>query len=382
MEVMDARTEQSIAKPTPLAAMHKHLGARMVEFAGFLMPLSYTGIIPEHLAVRERAGLFDLSHMGELLVEGNGASLLLERALTNSVMRLAVDQAQYTLICAADGGVVDDIIVYRIAEQRYLLCVNAANIARDKAWLDDLNRAAGARIDDLSEATALIAIQGPRAEELLVPLTPLDLRTLKRFHSAQSALAMIQCRIARTGYTGEDGFEMFLDAASAEPLFSRLLEAGADRGLRPCGLGARDTLRMEAALPLYGHELDRSTTPLEAGLNGYVRFGRGFIGESALDDENRGGLRKRLIGLRTEDGRSLARPGHRIYLEGKPVGVVTSGTFAPSFNRPLAMGYIAGGVAAPPGAPFMIEIRNKMVPAVAMALPFYRRAKAQGGGRE
>jgi len=374
MDLMDTSAEPEI-KSTPLVAVHKRLGARMVEFAGFLMPLSYAGIIVEHRAVRTHAGIFDLSHMGELMIEGHGAADLLEHALTNSVARLSADQAQYTLICAADGGVIDDIIVYRVADQRFLLCVNAANIAQDKAWLEELARTAGARIDDLSQATGLIAIQGPRALEILAPLTELNLPQLKRFHSAQSRVAEIACRIARTGYTGEDGFELFVEAESVETLFTRLLEAGENRGLRPCGLGARDSLRMEAGLPLYGHELDRATTPLEAGLESFVRFGRGFVGERALVEEKGTGLRKRLIGMRTEDGRSMARPGYRIYLQGKPVGTVTSGTFAPSFDRPLAMGYVEGAVEAAAGARLEIEIRNKLVAAAVTALPFYRRVK-------
>jgi len=375
MDLMNASAE-SEAKSTPLLAVHRRLGARMVEFAGFLMPLSYAGIIPEHLAVRAQAGVFDLSHMGELMVEGEGATDLLEHALTNSVARLKVDQAQYTLICDEQGGVVDDIIVYRIADQRFLLCVNAANTAQDKAWLEALARAATVTIQDLSEATGLIAIQGPRALEILTPLTEFDLAACKRFHSAQCKVTGISCRIARTGYTGEDGFELFVEAQSAEALFNRLLEAGEGHGLRPCGLGARDTLRMEAGLALYGHELDRATTPLEAGLKSYVRFGRGFVGERALEKERRAGVRKRLIGLRTEDGRSLARPGYRIWRQGQPVGMVTSGTFAPSFECPLAMGYVDGAVQTQADARFDVEIRNKRVAAIATALPFYRRAKS------
>jgi aminomethyltransferase len=370
-------------KHTSLFGLHRKLGARMTQFGGFEMPLNYTGIIEEHLAVRSAAGIFDLSHMGEFDLRGPGALALLEHALTNSAARLADCQAQYTLMCTPDGGTIDDLIVYRLGAERYMLCVNAANIDVDREWLHGLNRD-GAELRDLSAETALVAIQGPKAHAILAPITELSLDSIAldsmaRFHIASGRVAGIQnCIVARTGYTGEDGFEIFLDAARAEHLFEALIDAGQAEGLRPCGLGARDTLRMEAGLPLYGHELDRTTSPLDAGLATFVRFGRGFVGEEALAAERASRLRKRLVGIRTEDGKSIARQGYKLFHDGGEVGVVTSGTFAPSFNRPLAMAYVsasAGEAAFATGSALEVEIRNRKVAAAIVQLPFYRRER-------
>ena len=347
----------------------------MTEFAGFEMPVSYGGIIEEHRAVRGAAGLFDLSHMGEFELRGPHALELLERALTNSAARLGESQAQYTLACLESGGVIDDLIVYKLESERYMLCVNAANIAPDRDRLMELNRAR-ADFEDVSEGTALVAIQGPRALEILQTKSAVALAQIKRFRTAAGAVAGMQCLIARTGYTGEDGFELFVPAHHAMALFEAILEAGRDRGLVPCGLGARDTLRMEAGLPLYGHELDRETTPLEAGLAPFVKFGREFAGSQALAAEQAGGLRKRLLGIRTRDGRSIARQGYQILHDGKPVGVITSGSFAPSFGRPLAMAYIADPDIGE-GAGVDVVIRGRNVAADVVALPFYRLARRE-----
>ena len=246
---------------TVLYPIHSKLHARMTEFAGFEMPVSYSGIIEEHRAVRSAAGLFDLSHMGEFELHGPHALELLERALTNSAARLAEGQAQYTLLCLESAGVIDDLIVYRLGPQHYMLCVNAANIDPDRERLMELNRG-GADFRDISAQTALVAIQGPKAIAIAqaVAGTPLD--SIKKFRAATAIVAGVKCLVARTGYTGEDGFELFVAAADATRLFEGLLDAGRQDGLLPCGLGARDTLRMEAGLPLYGHELDRETTPI------------------------------------------------------------------------------------------------------------------------
>ncbi|HZO83566.1 MAG TPA: glycine cleavage system aminomethyltransferase GcvT [Candidatus Binataceae bacterium] len=355
---------------TPLFALHQRLGAKMTAFGGFEMPLSYAGIIQEHRAVRSRAGIFDLSHMGEFELSGPGALDLLERAMSNSAARLAVGRAQYTLMCTPEGGTIDDLIVYRLADAHFMLCVNAANIAGDREWLLGLG-AADAGFRDVSEETALVAVQGPQAESTLRALGAELLGAMRRFGVADCEVAGVRCLAARTGYTGEDGFELFTPAASAERLFAAILEAGAPRGLVPCGLGARDTLRMEAGLPLYGHELDRATSPLEAGLGAFVKLGRNFVGAAALAAQQREGPPRRLAGLRTTDGRSIARQGYKVLHDGAEIGVVTSGTFAPSFNRPLAMAYLAAAAGAP--ATVEVEIRNHRVPADVVALPFYRR---------
>ncbi len=370
-----------LVKRTPLASLHRKLGARMTEFGGFAMPLSYSGIIQEHLAVRHAAGLFDLSHMGEFHLEGPRALPLLERALTNSAARLGDGQAQYTIMCADDGGTIDDLIVYRLGAEHYMLCVNASNIATDWAWLTDLNRhvatmtdcSDGAIMTDRSDDTALVAIQGPRAVAILARITTLPLASIGRFRTAEGEVAGVSSLVARTGYTGEDGFEVFCAAADAERLFDALMTAGAADGLQPCGLGARDTLRMEASLPLYGHELDRATSPLEANLKPFVKFDRSFVGAAALTAQRDGGMSRRLAGIRTDDGKSIARQGYKLFREGREVGIITSGTYAPSFDRPLAMAYLATSAALADGDRLEVAIRDRVVAATIIPLPFYRR---------
>jgi aminomethyltransferase len=357
---------------TTLFEMHRRLGARMTAFGGFEMPVSYAGIIDEHLAVRSRAGIFDLGHMGEFELTGAPALALLERAMTNSAARLEVGRAQYTLMCTHEGGTIDDLIVYRLGEARYMLCVNASNIAADREWLFELG-AKGAGFRDLSDETGLVAVQGPQTQAILQPLSRLPLNGIRRFAVAEAEVAGVRCVVARTGYTGEDGFELFTGADAAETLFSAILEAGKPAGMMPCGLGARDTLRMEAGLALYGHELDRATSPLEAGLDPFVKLGREFVGAEVLAAQQRDGLRRRLAGIRTEDGRSVARQGYKLFVGESEVGVMTSGTFAPSFNRPLGMAYLATAAGALDRVE--VEIRNRRVVAAVRGLPFYRRDK-------
>jgi len=359
-------------KRTPLASLHRRLGARMTEFGGFAMPLSYRGIIEEHLAVRHASGLFDLSHMGEFHLEGPRALMLLERALTNSAARLTDGQAQYTIMCADDGGTLDDLIVYRLAAEHYMLCVNASNIATDWAWLAGLNRE-GATLTDRSDDTALIALQGPRALAIMARVTTLPLASITRFRTAHGEVAGVASLVGRTGYTGEDGFEVFCAAADGERLFEALMTAGDPDGAQPCGLGARDTLRMEASLLLYGHELDRATSPLEANLKPFVKFNRDFIGAATLTAQRDGGISRQLAGLRTDDGKSIARQGYKLFRDGAEVGVITSGTYAPSFERPLAMAYLATDANLADGAHLEVAIRNRMVAATVVPLPFYRR---------
>ncbi len=367
-------------KRTALFALHQKLGARMTIFGGFEMPVSYGGIIGEHLAVRSAAGLFDLSHMGEFEVSGPHALALLERAFTNSAARLRDGQAQYTIMCAEDGGTIDDLIVYRRGAADYLLCVNASNIAVDWEWISGLNRTIGAGLRDVSDETALVAVQGPKGVPILASLAEFPIGDVPRFAIATGKVAGAGCLAARTGYTGEDGFELFMAPADASRVFSAILDAGQRDGVVPCGLGARDTLRLEAGLPLYGHELDRATSPLEAGLNVFVKLDRPFVGEPALRAQRAGGLRKRLIGLQSDDARSIARQGYKIFRGGREAGVVTSGTLGPTIDRPIAMGYAATGeispTAATVGEALEVEIRNRRVPATIVKLPFYRRAQA------
>jgi aminomethyltransferase len=367
-------------KRTTLFAFHQKLGARMTVFGGFEMPVSYGGIISEHLAVRSAAGAFDLSHMGEFEVRGSKALELLERAFTNSAARLHDGQAQYTIMCAEDGGTIDDLIVYRRAADDYLLCVNASNIAADWEWLSQLNRAVGSDLRDVCEQTALVAVQGPQASAILAPLADFPIAELARFAFSEGRVAGMQCLAARTGYTGEDGFELFVSSLEGEKVFGAVLDAGRASGLAPCGLGARDTLRLEAGLPLYGHELDRATSPVEAGLKAFIRLGRPFVGETALRAQHDQGPRKRLIGIETDDARSIARQGYRIFRAGREMGIVTSGTMGPSVGRPVAMAYLSAGEIAPPppvdATAVEVEIRNRQTPATIVKLPFYRRPRA------
>jgi len=362
-------------KRTVLFDLHQKLGARMTVFGGFEMPVSYSGIIEEHLAVRNSAGIFDLSHMGEFEISGPHALATLERAFTNSAARLKQGQAQYTIMCAEDGGTIDDLIVYRLGPERYMLCVNASNIEADREWIVELN-GGRARFEDVSDATALIAVQGPVAVAILATLAEFPIADVGRFGVAEGTVAGITCLAARTGYTGEDGFELFVDNAGARELFEAILDIGAAASIKPVGLGARDTLRLEAGLPLYGHELDRNSSPLEAGLSTFVKLGRNFVGSTALTAQNKQGLKKQLIGLQTDDGRMVARQGYRVFRNGGEAGVVTSGTFAPSIQRPIAMAYLAGAGAknAPQvGEPVEVEIRNRKTRATIVQRPFYRR---------
>jgi len=365
----------NVPKRTVLFELHQKLGARMTVFGGFEMPVSYSGIIEEHLAVRATVGIFDLSHMGEFEIRGPHGLEILERMFTNSASRLSDGQAQYTIMCAEDGGTIDDLIVYRLGDERYMLCVNASNIAADREWILEVNHGR-AEFEDLSDATALVALQGPAAVAILSALADFPIVNVARFGVASGKIAGVTCLAARTGYTGEDGFELFVENGGARRLFEAILDAGASANIKPVGLGARDTLRLEAGLPLYGHELDRNSSPLEAGLSPFVKLGRPFIGAPALEVQHRDGIKKKLIGLRTDDGKMIARQGYRVFRDGLESGVVTSGSFAPSIQRPIAMAYVEGVAGPASGDLLEIEIRNRKIPATVVRRPFYRRGEA------
>jgi aminomethyltransferase len=366
---------EQVPHETPLAARHDALGARMIDFAGWRMPVQYDSILEEHRAVRERVGLFDLSHMGELMIEGPEAASGLARALVSDPASLAVGRAQYSMICAPDGGIIDDLIVYRLADERFLVVANAGNATVVSDTLAE--RLAGTRaiLDDQSLATGLVAIQGPRSVEVLSALTELDLSGLRYYAIADGHVAGIPALVARTGYTGEDGFELFVEWSRTPELWDALATAvGASDG-RPVGLGARDTLRLEAGMPLYGNELDRSTNPYEAGLGRVVKLTKeaDFVGRAALERVASDGPRRRLVGLIVE-GRGIARHGYAIRsADGqRPTGEVTSGTQSPTLGTPIAMGYVASADAEP-GTALEIAIRDGWVPARVVELPFYRR---------
>jgi len=360
---------------TPLIERHQALGAKLVEFGGWLMPLQYDGILEEHRAVREAAGLFDLSHMGELFVEGPEAGPGLAAALVSDPTALAVGRAHYSMIVAPDGGIIDDLIVYRLAAERFLVVANAANAGVVSDALAERLAGRKAILDDRSLATALVAIQGPRSAGILATRTPIDLSVIRYYGIAEGEVAGIPALVARTGYTGEDGFEIFVDLPAGIRIWDALTEAGQAAGLRPVGLGARDTLRLEAGMPLYGNELDRSTNPFEAGLGRVVRFDKAgdFVGRAALEKVAAAGPTKRLVGLAMR-GRGVARHGYPVLAAERRTGVVTSGTVSPTLGLPIAMAYVAPGDAEP-GTMLAVDVRERPVAAEVVPLPFYRRAR-------
>jgi aminomethyltransferase len=362
-------------RATPLVERHEALGARLVDFAGWRMPIQYAGILEEHRAVRERAGLFDLCHMGELFVDGPDAGDALAGAVTTDPRTLEVGRAHYSMICAADGGILDDLIVYRLAADRFLVVANASNAAVVSDALAERFADRRAILDDRSLATALVAVQGPAARGILAPLTALDLDAIRYYGIAEGAVAGIPALVARTGYTGEDGFEVFVDAAAGPALWDALMAAGRPAGLVPVGLGARDTLRLEAGMPLYGNELDRSTTPFEAGLGRVVKLAKegGFVGRDALAKAAESEPRRRLVGLVVR-GRGIARHGHPVWAGERSTGAVTSGTMSPTLGVPIAMAYVAPGDAAP-GTMLDVEIRDARAAAEVVPLPFYTRPR-------
>jgi aminomethyltransferase len=365
---------QEVLLATPLADRHLALGARMVEFAGWSMPVQYAGILDEHRAVRSRAGLFDLSHMGELFVEGTDAAKALGYALISEPASLRVGRAHYSMICFPDGGILDDLIVYRLGEERFMVVANASNAATVSDALAERIKGFKVVLDDRSLATALVAIQGPLSLQVLAPLTDIAIADLHYYAIGEGRVAGVPALVARTGYTGEDGFELFVEVASAGRIWDALMEAGRSAGVVPVGLGARDTLRLEAGMPLYGNELGRDTTPYEAGLGRVVKLGKegDFIGRAALEKADAAGPRKKLIGLVVR-GRGIARHGYEVFAGDRRTGVVTSGTLSPTLGEPIAMAY-ATPSDAEPGTILEVGIRDQRVPVEVVVLPFYRRA--------
>ena len=358
---------------TPLADRHLGLGARMVEFAGWSMPVQYAGILEEHRAVRTRAGLFDLSHMGELFVDGTDAAKALGYALVSDPAALQVGRAQYSMICFPGGGVLDDLIVYRLGEDRFMVVANASNAAAVSDALAERIEGFRVVLDDRSLATALVAIQGPLSRQVMAPLTDLAIADLRNYAIGDGHVAGQPALVARTGYTGEDGFEVFVDVPSAGHVWDALMEAGRSAGVVPVGLGARDTLRLEAGMPLYGNELGADTTPYEAGLGRVVKLGKegDFVGRAALENAEADGPRKKLVGLAVR-GRGIARHGYELFAGDRRTGAITSGTLSPTLGEPIAMAYVAPSDAEP-GTILEVKIRDQRVPAQVVALPFYRR---------
>ncbi len=362
-------------KHTPLHDAHVRAGAKLVEFAGWRMPVQYSGVIEEHRAVRSAAGLFDVSHMGEIRVSGAGAERFLQRMTPNDVAKLRPGRAHYSSLLTEEGTYIDDLLVYSLGEGRYLLVVNASNADGDHRWLADHLEAGAAgdlELADVSGDYALLALQGPAATEVLQGLTDVALAEIKRYGFAEGRVNGGDAIVSRTGYTGEDGFELYVAPRDAEALWEALLEAGRPAGLLPAGLGARDTLRLEAAMALYGHEIDRTTTPFEAGLGWTVKLEKGdFVGRQALVEHREAGLARRLVGFEVT-GRGIARHGHEVVAGGETVGSVTSGTWSPTFEKALGMAYVPAELAET-GA--RLEIRGKRsLEATVVDLPFYRKS--------
>ncbi len=355
-------------KRTPLFPVHVRAGAKMVPFGGWEMPVQYTGIIEEHRAVRRAVGLFDISHMGEFEVAGPEALAALQRLTTNDVATLEVGQVQYSLLCYPDGGIVDDLTVYRLAKDRFMLTVNAANIDKDWAWVSE--HGGGARWRNLSAETALLAVQGPKAERCVQRLADRDLSGIRYYWFAEGRVAGVPTLISRTGYTGEDGFELYAAAADAERLWSALLEAGAPDGIMPVGLGARDTLRLEMRYALYGNDIDQTTNPLDAGLGWVVKLGKSdFIGRRAIEKAKTEGPKRKLVGFEMVD-RAVARHGYRILKDGREAGVVTSGSYGPVVDKFIGVGYVAAHLSQI-GSGIDVEVRGTPRGARVVPTPFY-----------
>ncbi len=363
-------------KTTPLHGVYKEYGAKTVGFGGFDMPVQFSGIIDEHEAVRSRAGLFDVSHMGEFEVLGDDALAFIQYMVTNDVSKLEAGMALYSPMTFEHGGCVDDLLVYCFSKQKFWIVVNASNIDKDFAWIKQHTEGFNIRLSNISDKISLLALQGPLAEEILSPLVQADLHSLRPFHFAETVIENIPVVVSRTGYTGEDGFELYFDGEHAESLWKLLLEKGEPKGLIPCGLGARDTLRLEARLSLYGHELTDDITPLEAGIGMFVKLETGdFIGRDALLKQKTNGISRKVVGIRLLD-RGVPRGGYAVYEAGtdRQVGTLTSGTMSPTLKQPIGLALIDKSVSAV-GTRLDVEIRSKRIPAEVVKTPFYKRAK-------
>ena len=363
-------------KQTPLHASHVALGARMVPFGGWDMPVEYSGITAEHMAVRTAAGLFDVSHMGEVEIAGPSALAVVQHITSNDASKLRVGQIQYSALTTPQGTFVDDLLVYRFGPSHYLLVINAGNIDKDYAWIAARaqEKAPGIATVNSSDRYALIAIQGPRAQAILQTLTAIDLAAIKYYWFAHGEVAGVRATVSRTGYTGEDGFEIMVAPAMAARVWEALLHAGKPHGLIPCGLGARDTLRLEAAMRLYGNDMDDTSTVLEADLGWIVGWTKPeFLGRDVLHAQKASGVTKVIAGFEMTE-RAIARHGHTVWHAGHEVGVVTSGTQTPFVKKAIGMAYVPPALAGP-GTEIEIDIRGRRANAVTVPLPFYKRPK-------
>lgn len=363
-------SETELAK-TPLYACHLELKGRMVPFAGYHMPVQYTGVVDEHTAVRTAVGLFDVSHMGEVEFRGPDAQETVDRIVTNHVSKLDDGQACYTVMCREDGGIIDDLVVYKFSPERVLICINAANRAKDVAWMKSFAHA-GCTVEDRSDAYAQIAVQGPRAAELIRSVCDPDPTSLESYRFLEGKAADVSGLIARTGYTGEDGFELYVPADEARRVWNRLMEQGAPLGVKPAGLGARDSLRLELCFPLYGNDIDETTQPYEAGLGWVVKLNKptDFRGKTALQEAKAEGPARKLVPIEVERG--IARAGYEVEVDGQVAGRVTSGTKGPSVGKAIALAYVPASHAKV-GSQVGVRIRGQVTPATVVSRPFYQR---------
>lgn len=365
-----------LLKRTPLFEEHQKAGAKIVPFAGWEMPVQYpTGITAEHNLVRMAAGLFDVCHMGELEVRGPQALDLIQYVTTNDASKLEVGQAQYSVICQEDGGAVDDCIVYRFPGH-YMIVVNASNAEKDRKWIERFVPRFDATLTDRSDETGLIALQGPKAPAVMARLTDTDLDAIRYYHFAEGTVAGVPAVISRTGYTGEDGFELYVPAAQTAHVWRALLEAGAPEGVAPIGLGARDSLRLEMGYALYGNDIDGRRTPLEAGLGWVTKLDKGeFIGRARLEAQKQEGVKARLVGFQLKE-RGFPRHGYTVRFNGEPAGEVTSGIVSPSTGQGVGMAYVPAE-AAKPGTAIEVMVRDKAIPAEVVRPPFYKNGSVK-----
>jgi len=371
---MEQATEAPLKK-TPLNARHRASGAKMVPFGGWDMPVEYSGLSNEHTAVRTRAGLFDVSHMGEIEIAGKDALAAVQRISSNDASKLAVGQAQYSGLLTPAGTFVDDLLVYRLAASHFLLVVNAGNIPKDYAWIAEQIKPAGDAVAvDASSRYALLAIQGPEAQNILQPLTGVELGTIKYYWFAHGEVANVRATISRTGYTGEDGFEIFVPPQSADRVWLALLESGKAVDVIPCGLGARDTLRLEAGMRLHGNDIDETTTAVEADLNWIVGWKKDdFVGAAALREQKASGAKRKIVGFEMME-RGIARHGYDAYIGDAKAGVVTSGTQTPFLKKAIGMAYLPIDHTAA-GSEFDVDVRGRRTRARVVPMPFYKREK-------
>jgi aminomethyltransferase len=362
-------------KKTPLNARHRSLGARMVEFGGWDMPVEYSGIVNEHMAVRTRAGLFDVSHMGEIEIAGADALKAVQHITSNDASRLAVNQIQYSALTTPQGTFVDDVLVYKMRDDHFMLVVNASNIIKDFHWIASHIEGQGDAVAvNTSSRYALLALQGPAARDVLQPLTGVDLAALKYYWFTTGEVANVLATISRTGYTGEDGFEVFVPPASAERVWDAILNAGRSAGVVPAGLGARDTLRLEASMRLYGNDMDETTTVVEADLGWIVGWKKTeFLGIDVLQRQKADGAPRKLVGFEVLD-RAIARHGYDVLVDGTKAGVVTSGTQTPFLKKAIGMAYLPADRGTP-GTEFEVDVRGRRARASVVPMPFYKRPK-------